>query len=226
MSEQLLPVVIHDSIMSAIYSHFEDKKNHSGVTYAIYAFLYHTARRQNNIRVYATDTFIKKGTGIGDRSLRLAKKALIEMDLLEVIHDRKNGGVFGKRYIEVKFVWKPEALEKLFYQEQNETTEYKIARALLINNFNPYEEIELNDECEFDVVVNGNDVTLFANTFYFNDDSLLLAIGYLHSDMDDESRFDYTITTDRMHDVIMSLAGSYKFSFNGILNTLNSDKYG
>ncbi len=216
--EQLLPIVINDDILSKIYNYYQGRKqNHTGIAYGMYMFLYKTARIQNNIRVYATESFLRRGLGIGIKTIRSVKAELKEMGLIEEIHKRINGGVFEKRYFEVKFVWKPETLEKLFYQESSLTTEYKIARELLVNNFDPYEEIESGSGFDFDAVVNGQDAILSANTFYFDEDQVLIAVtgfnGY-------EGDFNYTVTTDRAGEVIRELAGSYKFSFVAILKTL------
>lgn len=221
MGELLLPVVIHDDVMSRIYNHFQGKKNYTGITYGIYAFLYNTTRRQNNIRVYATDTFIKKGTGVGDRILLLVKKVLQEIGLIEIIHSHKEDGTFTKKYIEVKFVWKPESLDKLFYQEQNETTEYKIARELLVNNFEPYDEIESRMGHEFETEINGRTEYLSAVNFYFNEDEILVARAGFNGEDDS---IDYTVPTPLVGDVIIDLANNYKFSFDAVLNTLNSSK--
>lgn len=219
---QCLPVVIHDDIMSMIYNYYHEgnRRNDTGLAYAIYAFLYHTARRQNNIRVYATDTFIRKGVGIGSDKLKVIKRDLRAMDLIEIIRPRDNKGHFtDKSYIEVKFVWKGETVDKLFYQENSSATEYKIARSLLINNFNPYEEIKSSELFEFNAVLNGQDASLFADSFYFDDNDVLVAIAGFH---EGENDFDYTVTTEKVNDVIMVLARSYKFSFIAVMNTLSS----
>ncbi|UFH60476.1 hypothetical protein [Sulfurovum mangrovi] len=220
-TDKVLPVVIHDDIMSKIFNYFKDseEKNYTGYTYAVYAFLYHTARRQKNIRVYATDTFIMKGTGIGQSLLPKIKKFLAELDLIEVIQDRSGSGTFAKRYIEVKFVWKPETLDKLFYQEDNLSTQYKIAKELLWNNSHPYEELEANKMFEFDAMVNGQDATLCAEIFYFNEDRHLIAKAMADRG---EYELDYTVTTDNVHEVIMSLADNYKYSFSAVLKTLQT----
>jgi len=190
----------------------------------LYCFLYDSARQQDNIRVWTTDKFICDGTGLGKRLLTAIKHDLINMGLIEVHHDRKSSsGVFGKRYIEVKYVWKPEAVDKLFYQEDSDTTRYKIARALLIENFQPYEEIEYayDDLVEFEVEMNGRYELVHAESFYFNEDGQLIArVGF----SGDEASFDYTVPTHRTGELIIDLANSYKFSFNGILKTLNSSE--
>lgn len=221
---EYLPVIIHDDIMSKIYNYYHEKncKNDTGIAYAIYAFLYHTARRQNNIRVYATDTFIRNGVGIGSDKLKIIKRDLRIMGLIENIRHRNHKGHFTKEsYIEVKFVWKGETVEKLFNREKNLTTEYKVARALLINNFNPYEEIESSKGFEFEAVVNSQEIILYADKFYFNDDEVLIAITGFH---DGEEDFDYTVTTDRINEVIIALVRNYKFSFNAVMHILSSGK--
>lgn len=214
-----LPVVIHQSIMAKIYDYYLSKKiNHYLLALGLYTYLYSTVRRQNNIRVWVTDTFIRKGTGIGQRLLPTIKNDLIQMDLISIHHDRKVNGVLGKRYIEVKYVWKPEALEKLFYQEQSETTEYKIARRLLTENFNPYEEI-VGEAVEFDVEVNGRDEILWGDTFYFNDDEILIArVGF----NGEEEVMEYTVPKNMVGEIITNLASNYKYTIKGVLNALQS----
>lgn len=220
---QYLPVVIHNDIMSKIYNYYHEgnRRNDTGIAYAIYAFLYHTARRQNNIRVYANDTFIRNGVGIGSDKLKIIKRDLRKMGLIESIRPRDKKGHFtDKSYIEVKFVWKGETVEKLFYQENSLTTEYKIARALLIDDFNPYEEIESSVGFEFEAVVNGEEVFLYTDRFYFNDDEVLIAIAGFNGGEDD---FDYTVTTDKVNEVILELAGNYKYSLDAVINTLSNN---
>lgn len=215
-----LPLVIHQSIKAKIYDYYQDKKtNHFLLALGLYVFLYDTARHQNNIRVWATDTFIRKGTGIGQRLLPIIKKDLERMGLIEIYHTQDKNGVFHKRYIEVKYVWKPEAIDKLFYQEQNKTTEYKIAKALLVQNFNINEEIVPQEEFEFETEFNGYDVILSAESFFFNDDEVLVANTFINGE---EKYFDYIVPSDRVGEIIMSLAGSYKFSLKGILYTLST----
>ncbi len=213
-----LPIVVHQSIKAKIYDYYQNKKiNYFLLALGLYVFFYDATRRQNNIRVWLTDSFIRKGTGIGQRILPTIKKDLTRMGLIEIHHPKKGSGVFGKRYIEVKFVWKPEAIDKLFYQESDETTEYKIARALLIGNFGYHEDIE-SQGYEFEAEVNGGDVTLFADIFYFNDDEVLIARAGFHGGEED---FDYTVPSDRVGDIVRELAAGYKFSFKGVLNALS-----
>jgi len=41
---RVLPIVIHDDLLSKIYNYYKDKKiNDTGLVYAVYIFLYKTA---------------------------------------------------------------------------------------------------------------------------------------------------------------------------------------
>lgn len=218
-----LPVVIHSSVKAKIHDFYQNKK-HNRWHYAIsvYFFLYDTVRYQDNIRAWATNTFISKGTGIGINMIPAIKKDLIKMGLIAIHQDRKIDGTLDKIYIEVKFVWKPETLEKLFYREPESTTKYKIARELLVNNFKPHEEIGA-DYYEFEAEVNGMDTVLTADTFFFNDDNVLVAKVKFCTVKDG---YEYTVPSDRVGEIIIDLASSYKFSFSAILKTLNSKNNG
>lgn len=212
MKEMLLPIVIHDDILSRVYNYYKDKKiNDTALLYGVYAFLYKTARIQNNIRVYANDTFIRNGTGIGKQKLMQIKKDLKELELIETIRPRDKNGHYTKEfYIEVKYVWKPEAADKLFYQEPTEQTRYKIARELLLCNFNEYEEIEAN-YTEFEISVNGVDEVISTESFYFEDELLKCT-----ADFNGGNQIEYTVPKVQAGEIIIELVNNYKFNFRAI----------
>jgi len=211
--KQVLPIVIHDDLLSKIYNYYKDKKiNDTGLSYAVYIFLYKTARIQNNIRVYASDSFIRDGVGIGNNKLKEIKRDLRELELIETIRPRDKNGHFTKEfYIEVKFVWKNETLDKLMYQEATEQTLYKLARELLLTNFDEYEEIETETEYEFNIVVNGREETITTNSFYFEDGLLKCT-----AEFSCENTYEYTVPTEQVAEIVQELANGYKFNFNAI----------
>jgi len=207
-----LPVVIHDDILSKVYNFYKDKSiNDTGIAYGVYIFLYKTARIQNNVRVYASDSFIREGVGIGKNKLMHVKRDLKEMGLIETIRPRDKNGHFTKEfYIEVKFVWKSETTDKLFYQEATNQTRYKIARELLLQNFNEYEEIEAG-YYEFEISINGRDETIAAESFYFEDEILKCTASF-----NGGNQIEYTVPSVQAGDIIIELANNYKFSFKAI----------
>jgi len=216
--KEVLPVVIHDDIFSKIYNYYKDlKPNDTALSYGVYTFLYKTARIQNNIRIYATDTFIKKGTGIGTDKLKKIKRDLKELDLIQLIRPRdKNGRYTDESYIEVKYVWKPDALDKLFYQDDTDLIRYKIARELLLNNFDDYETIKCNELKGFYVSVNGREEGITANTFYFECNVLKCEAEFSSGNI-----IVYTVPEDRAMEIIIDLANNYKFNLNAIIAVLS-----
>ena len=218
--KKTLPIVIHDDILSKIYSFYQDKKNNdTGIAYGVYTFLYKTARIQNNIRVYASDTFIRKGTGIGRDKLKEIKKDLRELELIETVRPRDDKGHFTKEfYIEVKFVWKNETINKLFYQEDTMQTRYKIARELLKQNFDEYEPIAARDSYEFEAVFNGREEIICTDEFYIEDDLLKCT-----AEFDSGNTIEYTVPTERAGEIMQELANGYKFNLNAITNVLMMD---
>ncbi len=208
----VLPIVIYDDILSKVYNFYKDKDiNNTGIAYGVYVFLYKTARIQNNIRVYASDNFIREGVGIGRDRLKQVKKDLKEMGLIETIRPRDKNGHFTKEfYTEVKFIWKSETTDKLFYQESTKQTRYKIARELLLLNFDEYNEIEA-DYYEFEISINGRDETIETESFYF-ENGILKCIASFNGD----NQIEYTVPSEQAGDIIIELANNYKFSFNAI----------
>ena len=215
-----LPLVIHPSINSKIYDFYQDKKsNRSLLAMGLYIYLYDSARRQNNNRVWLTDSFIRQGTGISKSMLLNIKKDLVAMELIEIHHERKNHGMFGKRFIEIKFVWKKPALDRLFYQEDSSVTEYKISKALLTCTFAPYQEMGSKDYFYFDTKLNGVDVKLQADIFYFNDEYKLIAAAEV---VNSDGKMDYTIPSIRIKEVIEFLASSYGYRLSAVLRALQA----
>ena len=211
--KQVLPIVIHDDLLSKIYNYYKDKKiNDTGLSYAVYIFLYKTARIQNNIRVYASDSFIREGVGIGTDKLKEIKRDLRELKLIETIRPRDKNGHFTKEvFIEVKFIWKNETLDKLMYQEATEQTLYKLAKELLLTNFDEYEEIKSNTEYEFNIVVNGREEIITADSFYFDEGLLKCTAEFSY-----ENTYEYTVPTEQVAEIVQELANGYKFNFNAI----------
>lgn len=221
MSKQL-PIVIYDDILSKIYNYYIDKKiNNTAIAYGVYVFLYKTVRIQNNNRVYATDVFIRKGTGIGSNKLKEIKKDLKELELIKTIRPRNKQGLYeDKSYLEISFIWKPETLEKLFYQESSETIDYKIAKELLLCNFNEYEEISSSDGgFDFVIIVDGREEFICSDKFYLEDGLLKC-----EAEFDSGNSITYTIPTDRAYEIITKLADSYKYNFTAIKKVLKMNQ--
>jgi len=216
-----LPIVIHDDLLSKIYNYYKDKAiNDTALASGVYTFLYKTARHQNNIRVFATDTFIKKGTGVGTDKLKKIKKDLKALDLIEIIRPRGANGKYTKEvYIEVKFVWKDSTLDKLFYNENTEVTRYKIARELLLENFDEYEDIEARNTYEFYVSINGHEEEISADSFYFEDDLLKCTAEFKSGN----TMENYTVPSSEVEDIILHLANCYNFNFNAINKVLQKE---
>lgn len=210
-----LPIVIHSSIKSKIHEFYKDKKqNHSLVALGLYLYFYDSARQQNNERVWLTDSFIRQGTGIGTAMLRSVKKDLASMGLIEVFHDRKEGGVFGKRYVKIMYIWQKEAIEKLFNQANQEVSKYKILKELFLGGDGPHAEIKSRDKVFFETKLKGKDVVLSANIFYFDEDEKLIARALVKGS---EGTIDYTVPTDRVTDTLEHIASSYSYKLSAIL---------
>lgn len=192
-----LPIVIHDEILSRIYNYYKEKgKNDTAIAYGVYTFLYKTARIQNNIRVYASDSFIREGTGVGRDKLKDIKRDFKNLGLIETIRPRDSRGHFTKEfYIEVKYVWKNETMNKLFYQEDTMTTRYKIAKALLKHNFEDCEPIKAGRLYEFEAIFNGREEIVTADEFYIEDDLLKCTAMF-----DSENIIEYTVPTEQARD--------------------------
>ena len=218
--KKTLPIVIHDDILSKIYNYYQDKHiNDTGLAYGVYTFLYKTARIQNNIRVYASDTFIRQGVGIGSNKLKEIKKDLRELELIETIRPRDAKGHFTKEfYIEVKYVWKNETMKKLFYQEDSMKTRYKIAKELLKQNFDEYEPIKTHNTYEFETVFNGQEEIIYTDEFYLENDLLKCT-----AEFDSGNTIEYTVPTSRAGEIMQELANGYKYNFNAIAKVLMMD---
>ncbi len=215
-----LPIVIYGGIKSKIYSYYQDKKrNYSLLALGLYVYLYDAARIQNNIRVWLTDGFIRKATGVGQDTLTSIKKDLIAMELIDIHHEKKEDGTFGKRYIEVKFVWKREAARTLFHEKDDSQTEYKILKTLLKNGFRPYDQMKSAYPIFFSTKLKGIDVELEADLFHFDDKFRLIANAKVaYSD----GLIKYTIPRDRIKEVMERIASSYRYQLSDVFAALKS----
>lgn len=208
-----LPVVVNIDTLSKIYNFYEDKKiNNHAYALSVYMFLYKTARMQNNIRTYANNEFIKKGVGISSEKLNQVKKDLKEMELIETIRPRdKNGQYTSKSYIEVKYVWKKETLHKLLYQESDEILKYKIAKNLLMSLYSDFENIEDNLIMhEIPLTIHNKEEVIDACSFYFEDNLLKGNTAFSGGE------FNFTVPTDRVSEIILSLVSQEEYSFETI----------
>ena len=207
--KELYPIMLQDNILSRIYNFYKEKeKNRTSDAYSMYVFLYKNVRMQSNIRVWCDNTFIQKGLGLSAEKVRLVKKDLIEMELIELIRPRESNGQFSaKSFIEVKYVWKEKTVDKLFYKESDDTLKYKIAKKLLMH----FEYIESRELYEIDINLNGKQDVLFTMLFHFEDNILKAT-----ADFSDGREFVFTVPTDRVHEIIMDLAKEQEYSFQDI----------
>ncbi len=219
MKDELLPVVIHTSIFTKIFEYYQNSPSRSNRymdSLALYTHLYFLARKQPNIRIWASLSYLSKGTSWTPKKIINVKSDLEHIGLIKIHKSRNKNGSFGKQYIEVKFVWKPETLQKLFYQEQNETTEYKIAKALLIENFGEGYRFETDDFYDFDMEMNGADVMLSSNEFYFDDNKLIC-----NALINGGDGIEYLIVpTERVKEIIREIAGRYTYPPEAIYRAL------
>mgnify|MGYP000745247960 CR=1 FL=1 len=109
-----LPIVMNPSIIAAIIKYYADKpKNDTSLALSLYVHLYYTVRRQTNVQVWANDSYLKKGLGVGDTVLKRIKSDLVKMKLIKYIVKRAVNGRITGHYIKVNHVWGRDALERL-----------------------------------------------------------------------------------------------------------------
>ena len=212
--ELSFPIIMYDDLLSKIYNFYKDKKiNNHANTLSLYVFLYKTARIQNNIRVYAKDVFIKKGVGISTEKLRHSKSDLQEMGLIKIIRPRdKNGRYTPESYIEVSYVWKKKTIDKLLYQESDETLRYKIAKKLLMDEYSDFESIYPQNDLDFEIEVNlhGKKEVLFASYFYFENNILKFNTELSGGECN------FTLPTEKVNDILLYLANKEEYTFESI----------
>jgi hypothetical protein len=83
------PVPVYDLLMSAPMA---------PDTEVVWHFLWRTAKRQGTISVWATNTYIAKGTHIGVRRIREAKAWMSEHRLIGYHQAKRDGGRLGKTF--------------------------------------------------------------------------------------------------------------------------------
>lgn len=216
-----LPIIIHTSIDTMMYRYYQNKKiNNHAYALAVYVFLYKTVRIQNNIRTWAKNIFIQKGLRISHQKLALVKNDLIAMGLIKVKKGRDNKGRFSnKSYIEVQYVWKEKTIKKLFCQKYNETTQYKVAKKLLMMKYENLEPIYSKNAFGFDFEINltlkGTKQMQFPSYFYF-ENNLLKA----NFEFSQGNEVNYTIPTNEVSDIILELANQEQYSFESINKVL------
>ncbi len=217
LNKDLLPILIWDGVLSKMYNYYDGKSpNNHAYAVSVYMFLYKSARIQGNIRVLAKDVFIKKGVGISSAKLAQVKRDLTQMKLIKTIRPReKNGQYSTESYIEVKYVWHPEKIDKLAYQESDETLKYKIAKKLLLNlypNLEPiYPQNEGGFDFEIDIEIHGEKEVVYANYFYFENNLLKASTAFSQG-----GEFDFTIPTDKVSELILYLASQEQYSFDSV----------
>lgn len=214
MKQKNIPIVINDDLFTKIQNYYKNQTvNNSGISISLYTFLYKTARIQNNIQVFCTNTFIKDGLGFGLATIKKAKHDLIDMGLIETIQSKDKAGRFGKSYIKVNHIWGLESFKSI--------TKYTVAKNLLLEKFgqNP---IVINNPIWISANIRNKEEDFEVDYFYFEDD--LLKCRLLLDEYDLEI-FDYTIPTNEIEDILYQLVESFHYDFEIIL-TLQTQKKG
>lgn len=196
-------------------AYYEDKRNNFAIAMSLYVFLYANGRRQDNQRVWATDNFIRKGTGLSRQKLLQAQRDLDAMGLVEFGMRRSNNGKFEKSYRKVIHMWKPEALNKLFSQENNETLEYKLAKKLLQHIYSDGSPIEPMKDFMCELEIRGKMDEHFVEYFYFEDDLLKCLIEFSKGDP-----LEYTVPTSKVKEIVLALAEEQQYSFETLRSLL------
>jgi hypothetical protein len=83
----------------------------------LYNFYIKGCNYQETDSVWHLDIYVKKGLNWGTKRLALAKKVLLDYDLIETFKARNSNGTFGKTYIRVKYLFKKETKETLINQQ-------------------------------------------------------------------------------------------------------------
>jgi hypothetical protein len=81
---------------------------------ALYMFYYYTAKWQKTNKPRATNTYIQKKFGWGDKRVKRTKNILIDLGLIENVFRKNKKGKIDKWYIKVNFIWGKEAAQSLF----------------------------------------------------------------------------------------------------------------
>jgi hypothetical protein len=210
------PIVIHISVLDTIYNFYAGRnKNRWYATVSLYTFLYTTARKQKTQRVWATDEFIHKGTGLSRRVITEAKNDLKRIGLIDIHKERDKDGRIKKTYIELRLIWKSETIKKLFYQEQDESTEYKIARNLLLNNFGEEYRFKTEYSYSFYIEMNGFDVDMETDVFFFRDELLMCEALIKDSDVEE-----VIVPTSLVEEIIKDIVSMYSYKIGAVYASL------
>ncbi len=72
--------------------------------FQLYIHLMFTARLQETNQVWAKNSYLMKGLGMGTPRLKKAKALLKKLGLVEYVQSRKNDGTMGEVYIKMNFI--------------------------------------------------------------------------------------------------------------------------
>ena len=80
--------------------------------------------------------------------------------------------------------------------------------------------MKAKDFVYFETELNGVNVQLCAEFFYFDDDRKLIAVAEV---VNSDGRMDYTVPTSRISEVIEYLASSYSYRLSAVLRALREN---
>jgi hypothetical protein len=103
------PIIVSKSTLDAL---LQSEKPSDCV--ALYMFYYYTAKWQKTNQPRATNTYIQKKFGWGDKRVKRTKNILIDLGLIENVFRKNKKGKIDKWYIKVNFIWGKEASQSLF----------------------------------------------------------------------------------------------------------------
>ena len=211
----IYPIVISPNVLTRIAEYFKgQEKSRIGNAVAVYVFLYSIARQRGNVEVFANDSFIVNGTNIGHASLRVAKRALKKIGLIETVRRKEKGRFTDKAFTKVNFVWSEERIKPMMIFGDGENARYRLSRYLLIERFGEHTPIEACEEFSFTAPLNDTEVELTANVFYFEGGLLKCKaeIGGTGTEVG------YTIPMTEVAEVIMALAECFSYTVDEVAN--------
>ena len=109
--------------------------------FQLYMHLMFTARLQETNQVWARDTYLMKGLGIGTPRLKKAKALLKKLGLIEYVRNRKEDGTLDKVYIKMNFVTREPTTGIIIHPVDSHTTGAS-RQMLKVNKLNALNEEE------------------------------------------------------------------------------------
>ena len=195
-----LPIIINSSIVEAMIKYYSGKpKNDTSLALSLYVHLYYTARRQNNVQVWAKNSYLKTGLGIGDKVLKRIKSDLFKMRLIKYITKHGTDGRISAHYIKVNHIWGRDAIGRLV--GKTDVRMVKMAKRYLLDTIDTFKVLCESDDVSLPEIML-NDVTVeVSSDIYFNEDGLIKLRGETHAG----GEFDYTFTAEDAPLIIMQV---------------------